>query len=106
MNAALRRLGHGGDEQTAYGFRTMASTLLNDQGFPPDVIELQLAHGERNRVRAAYNRAQRLAERRGMMQKWADSLDSVRAAPPKAFDGRRCQQFAGQKKGNLMSLAE
>jgi hypothetical protein len=46
----------------------MASTLLNEQGFAPDVIELQLAHAERNKVRAAYNRAQRLAERRKMMQ--------------------------------------
>jgi len=45
-----------------------ASTLLNEQGFPPDVIELQLAHAERNKVRAAYNKAQRLGERRNMMQ--------------------------------------
>jgi hypothetical protein len=44
----------------------------------PDLIELQLAHAERNKVRAAYNRAQRLAERRAMMQGWADYLDSLR----------------------------
>jgi len=51
----------------------MASTLLNEQGYPPDVIELQLAHTERNKVRAAYNKAQRLLpERRKMMQAWAD----------------------------------
>jgi hypothetical protein len=56
----------------------MASTLLNEQGFPPDVIELQLAHLERNKVRAAYNRAQRLAERRLMMQAWADFLGRMR----------------------------
>ena len=56
----------------------MASTLLNEQGFPPDVIELQLAHSERNKVRAAYNRAQRLAERRDMMQHWADHLDRIK----------------------------
>jgi hypothetical protein len=57
----------------------MANTLLNDQGVHPDLIELQLAHVERNPVRAAYNRAQRLAERRVMMQSWADYLDKLRA---------------------------
>ena len=79
INAALRRLGYGSDEQTGHGFRSMASTLLNEQGFPPDVIELQLAHGERNKVRAAYNRAQRLGERRKMMQEWGNFLDVLRA---------------------------
>lgn len=78
INAALRRLGYSGDDQTGHGFRSMASTLLNEQGFPPDVIELQLAHVERNKVRAAYNKAQRLAERRVMMQAWADFLDELR----------------------------
>ena len=67
INAALRRLGYGSDEQTGHGFRSMASTLLNEQGFAPDVIELQLAHQERNKVRAAYNRAQRLEERKKMV---------------------------------------
>jgi integrase len=80
INAALRRLGYGKDEMTGHGFRSMASTLLNEQGFPPDVIELQLAHAERNKVRAAYNKAQRLVERRKMMQKWADYLDGLRAS--------------------------
>jgi integrase len=79
VNAALRRLGYRSDEQTGHGFRTMASTLLNEQGFPPDVIELQLAHAERNKVRAAYNRAQRIGERRQMIQAWADYLDGLRA---------------------------
>jgi integrase len=79
INAALRRLGYTSDEQTGHGFRSMASTLLNEQGFPPDVIELQLAHAERNKVRAAYNKAQRLFERRKMMQAWADYLDGLRA---------------------------
>jgi integrase len=78
INAALRRLGYTSDEQTGHGFRSMASTLLNEQGFPPHVIELQLAHTERNKVRAAYNKAQRLAERRKMMQAWADYLDGLR----------------------------
>jgi integrase len=79
INAALRRLGYSSEEQTGHGFRSMASTLLNEQGFPPDVIELQLAHTERNKVRAAYSKAQRLPERRNMMQAWADYLDGLRA---------------------------
>lgn len=78
INSALRRLGYSGDEQTAHGFRSTASTLLNEQGFPPDVIELQLAHVEKNKVRGAYNKAQRMAVRRDMMQKWADYLDALR----------------------------
>jgi integrase len=80
LNAALRRLGFGGDEMVAHGFRSMASTCLNEQGWHPDLIELQLAHAERNESRGAYNRAQRLAERRRMMQSWADYLDGLRAS--------------------------
>jgi integrase len=80
LNAALRRLGFNGDEQTGHGFRSMASTLLNEQGFAPDVIELQLAHAERNKVRAAYNKAKRLAERRVMMQAWADYLEGLKVS--------------------------
>ncbi len=79
INGALRRLGYANDEMTGHGFRAMASTCLNEQGWHPDVIELQLAHAERNKVRAAYNRATRLAERRKMMQAWADQLDTLRA---------------------------
>jgi integrase len=86
VNAALRRLGYSKDEMTGHGFRSMASTCLNEQGWHPDLIELQLAHAERNKVRAAYNRAQRLAERRKMMQAWADWLDGLRAG---ATAGRR-----------------
>jgi integrase len=78
VNAALRRLGYANDEMTGHGFRALASTLLNEQGWHPDLIELQLAHAERNKVRAAYNRAQRLPERRKMMQAWADYLDALR----------------------------
>ena len=58
----------------------MASTCLNEQGWHPDLIELQLAHAERNESRGAYNRAQRLPERRKMMQAWADYLEILRAA--------------------------
>jgi integrase len=79
LGAALRRIGYSSEEMTAHGFRTLASTLLNEQGWHPDLIELQLAHKERNKVRAAYNRAQRLGERRRMMQAWADYLDGLRA---------------------------
>ena len=78
VNAALRRLGFDKETMTGHGFRAMASTLLNEQGWSPDVIERQLAHAERNKVRAAYNRAQYMAERRKMMQAWADYLDALR----------------------------
>ena len=79
VNAALRRLGFSKEDMTGHGFRAMASTLLNEQGWHPDLIELQLAHAERNKVRAAYNRAQRLDERRKMMKAWADYLDGLRS---------------------------
>jgi integrase len=78
LNAALRRLGYQTDEMTAHGFRSLASTLLNEQGWHPDLIELQLAHKEKNQSRGAYNRAERLTERRKMMQAWADYLDGLR----------------------------
>ena len=76
---ALRRLGYGRDEMSIHGFRGMASTLLNEQGYRSDVIEAQLAHGERNAIRAAYNHAEYMEERRAMMQAWADYLDELRA---------------------------
>ena len=79
VNAALRRLGYASDEMTGHGFRAMACTCLNELGWHPDVIELQMAHAERNKVRAAYNRAERLADRRKMMQAWAEYLDGLRA---------------------------
>ena len=75
---ALRRLGYGRDEMTVHGFRSMASTRLNEMGYRPDVIEAQLAHAEKNSVRDAYNRAQYVEERRRMMQEWADYLDRLR----------------------------
>ncbi len=78
--AALRRLGYTKDEMTVHGFRSMASTLLNEQGYNRDWIERQLAHGERNSIRAAYNYAEYLPERRKMMQEWADYLDGLRVA--------------------------
>ncbi|TAN05768.1 MAG: DUF4102 domain-containing protein [Rhodanobacteraceae bacterium] len=78
ITAALRRLGYPAGSMTGHGFRAMASTLLNERGWAPDVIERQLAHKERNLVRAAYNHAEYMAERRKMMQAWADYLDELR----------------------------
>ncbi len=75
--AALRRLGYDKAEMTGYGFRSMEATLLNEQGWNRDAIERQLAHAERNNVRAAYNYAEYLSERRKMMQHWADYLDKL-----------------------------
>ena len=63
INNSLRRLGYSNQEMIGHGFRSVASTLLNEQGWHPDLIELQLAHAERNKVRAAYNRAQRFDDR-------------------------------------------
>jgi integrase len=80
--AALRRMGYSGQDMTGLGFRSMASTLLNEQGWNRDAIERQLAHGERDAVRAAYNHAQHLPERRKMMQAWADYLDQLKAQAP------------------------
>lgn len=78
MNKAIKRLGLGFDH-SPHAARTTASTLLNEMGYRPDVIERQLAHQERNAVRRAYNRATYLAERRVMMQQWADLLDQLKA---------------------------
>lgn len=78
ITGALRRLGYTGKEMTAHGFRTVASSLLNELGFKPDIIELQLAHKEQG-VRAVYHRAEYLEERRQMMQQWADYLDNLKA---------------------------
>jgi integrase len=74
VNCALRRLGYANDEMTGHGFRAMASTILNEQGWNRDAIERQLAHGERNHIRASYNYAEYLPERKKMMQFWADYL--------------------------------
>ena len=78
IRSALQSLGYDSDVMTAHGFRTTASTLLNEQGWSPDAIERQLAHAPRDSVRAAYNRAQYLDERRRMMQSWSDYLDILK----------------------------
>jgi len=89
VNAALRRMGFDKGTMTGHGFRSMASTLLNEQGWNRDAIERQLAHAERDAIRAAYNYAEHLPERRKMMQAWADYLDSMRDAPGKVVPIKR-----------------
>lgn len=82
LNRALERMKFAGKEGigfSAHGFRSTASTILNEAGFRPDVIERQLAHAERNKVRASYNRAEYLEERRAMMQQWADMIEEMGA---------------------------
>ncbi len=81
FNSALRRMGFSQDEMTAHGFRSSASTILNENGFNPDVIEAALGHQTENAVRRAYNRAIYWPERVALMQKWADMLDSFRLNP-------------------------
>lgn len=88
LNAALRRLGYERGDFTVHGFRATASTLLNEQGWTRDAIERQLSHGERDKVRAAYNHAQHLPERRRMMQAWADYLDQLRMGTGKVVPVR------------------
>lgn len=75
---AIRRLGFENDEMCPHGFRSMASTMLNELGYNGDWIERQLAHVPRNIIRGIYNRAEYLPERRKMMQAWADYLDELR----------------------------
>jgi integrase len=79
LNAALRRMGYASDEMTAHGFRAMASTLLNESGkWHPDAIERALAHGDSDKVRAAYHRGAHWDERVAMAQWWSDHLDMLR----------------------------
>ena len=79
VNAALRRLGYSKDEVTAHGFRATARTLLDEVlGERPDIIDHQLAHAVRDPNGRAYNRTAHLPERRQMMQRWANYLDSLR----------------------------
>jgi integrase len=79
LNAALRRMGYSKTEMTAHGFRSTASTLLNEsRKFSGDAIERQLAHQEEDDTRAAYNFAEFWQERVRMMRWWADELDRLR----------------------------
>jgi len=79
LNAALRRMGYGADEMTSHGFRSTASTLLNESGkWSADAIERALAHGDADAVRAAYHRGAHWQERVKMAQWWSDHLDALR----------------------------
>lgn len=74
-NMAIKRMGYGG-KLVAHGMRSLASTALNEQGFDPQIIEKALAHEDRNSVRAAYNRAEYIEERRTMMNWWSKLINS------------------------------
>ena len=87
-NMALKRMGFEG-RLVSHGMRSMASTILNEQGYPADAIEKQLAHNPRDKIRGVYNRAKYLPERRRMMQEWADYLDSLRNSEKKVASIRK-----------------
>jgi integrase len=93
LNRALERMEFNGKDSigfSAHGFRATASTILNEAGYRADVIERQLAHKERNTVRASYNQAEYLAERRDMMQQWADLVDGLAGEiEPEAKNARK-----------------
>lgn len=84
LNAALRTMGFTQEQHTSHGFRRTASTMLNEQQFNKDAIELQLSHMPRDKVRASYNAADHLPLRRKMMQAWADHCDALRVAKDRA----------------------
>ena len=84
MNSALRRMGYTKEEVCSHGFRTSASTILNGtQRYNPDVIEMALAHEEKNEVRGAYNRAKYWKERVVLLQDWANMLDEFKTRKDK-----------------------
>jgi hypothetical protein len=89
VNAGLRRLGYTNDQHVAHGFRSTASTLLNEQGYDPDVIELQLAHMPRG-VRPVDDRSQRLEDRCKMMQDGPITLTSSKPSSDRRGEAPRC----------------
>ena len=78
FNSVLRNMGYSKDQATAHGFRSTASTILNERGFNADVIEAALAHQDEDEMRRIYNRALYLPERKKLMQDWADLMDSFK----------------------------
>lgn len=91
LNQALKRLGYGGF-MTAHGFRSTASSLLNESGCQhPDVIEHALAHQDKNAIRAIYNRTSYLTQRWEMMQWWSDQLDALKMRAKKPANGAKSQ---------------
>lgn len=98
MLYAMYDMGYHG-RATVHGFRATASTILNESGFNHDVIERQLAHAERNKVRAAYHRSEYLAERVKMMQWWANYIDSQgKGAKVIPIKGKARKKVAGSAK--------
>jgi integrase len=97
LRGALRRMGYSNDDMTPHGFRAMARTLMVEPlNIHPDVIEAQLAHGKSGPLGAAYDRAEFVAQRRAMMDEWADYLDTLREpsmapSPTDNARGRRAQ---------------
>jgi hypothetical protein len=93
LNAGLRRLGFDKGTISAHGFRSMARTILDEHlGFRPDFIEHQLAHAVRDPNGRACNRTAHLAQRRKMMQAWADYLDGLRTLSGNVIPMRRTRQ--------------
>jgi integrase len=88
IGGMFKRIGYH-RKQTAHGFRHLVSTALNDRGFEQDWIERQLAHGDPDKIRGTYNKAQYLEPRRRMMQEWADLLDAMRSRETKVLPIRR-----------------
>ena len=90
VNVSLRRLGFTGDEMTGHGFRSTASTLLNESGlWQPDAIEVALAHRvDKSKTRSAYNRGQYCEERVRMAQWWSDYLDQIKGGNVKPLKAR------------------
>lgn len=82
FNAALRRMGYDRNEVTAHGFRSTASTILNNRGFDPEVIEAALAHQDKNEIRRTYNRSTYFDQRVTLMQEWADLVENFRSPRP------------------------
>ena len=80
LNRYLERLGYGG-KFSAHGFRATASTLLNTWGLSADAIELQLAHMDKNLTRRSYNQAEYMQERRAIVARWSDYLESLGGVP-------------------------
>lgn len=100
---ALNRMGYAG-RMTGHGFRGIASTLLHEQGWPHEHIELQLAHQERNQVSASYNHAMYLQPRAQMMQAWSNYLDGCVAGNVVLFKGKRAPNSVGLRDTKLLRM--
>jgi integrase len=79
MGVAIKNMFIPAESHVPHGFRVSASTLLNELGFDSALIELQLSHAKRDMVAGIYDRSQRVAERKAMMQRWSDYIDELKA---------------------------